>query len=175
MDWDAIGAIGEIVGAFAVVISLIFVGIQVRQNTSATERSNARQTSSDHERSLENFLDEKVADIILRGLEGMDGLTPVEKYRFDMATSIWLEVVEQAFADSKIGSFPDDLLVAYRNRLFIMLDSPGGRDWWEQRQPWFSPSFREEVNRLRDQGTPQEMENAGVRNPANNETTVHEQ
>ncbi|MFT4582662.1 MAG: hypothetical protein ACI8XZ_002416 [Gammaproteobacteria bacterium] len=165
MDGGAIGAIGGIVGAAAVVVSLVFVGTQVRQNTQATERSNARQTSSDHERSLENFLDEKIADIILRGLEELTGLTPLERYRFDLATSIWLETVKQAYADSKLGSFPDDILVAYRNRLFIMLDTPGGVAWWEQRQAWFSPSSREEVNRLSNLGAPKEMENAGIGAP----------
>ena len=30
MDWDAIGAIGEIVGALAVVVSLGYLGIQIR-------------------------------------------------------------------------------------------------------------------------------------------------
>lgn len=33
MNWDAAGAIGEIVGALAVVITLVYLAIQVRQNT----------------------------------------------------------------------------------------------------------------------------------------------
>ena len=167
MNWDVIAAIGEIVSALAVVVSLVFVGFQVRQNTVATERANARQTASDHERSLVNFLDEKIADIVLRGLEGLDGLTQVERYRFDIATSIWLEAIEQAFADSKLDSFPKDLLVAYTNRLYIILDRPGGLAWWEQRQAWFSPSFRAEVERLRKQATPEDMKNAGIGGPYN--------
>ena len=35
MSWDAIGAIGEIIGAGAVVISVIYLSLQVKQNTSA--------------------------------------------------------------------------------------------------------------------------------------------
>jgi hypothetical protein len=167
MNWDVIATIGEIVSAVAVVISLIFVGFQVRQNTVATERANARQTASDHERSLANFLDEKIADIILRGFEGLEGLTEVERYRFDIGTSIWLETIEQAFADSKLGLFPKDLLVAYTNRLYILLDRPGGLAWWEQHQAWFSPSFRVEVERLRKQATPEGMKNAGIGEPYN--------
>ena len=31
MNWDAIGAVGEIVGAFAVVVSLIYLALQIRQ------------------------------------------------------------------------------------------------------------------------------------------------
>ncbi len=31
MNWDAIGAVGEIVGALAVVVSLVYLAIQVRR------------------------------------------------------------------------------------------------------------------------------------------------
>ncbi len=33
MNWDAIGAIGELVGALAVILTLGYLAIQVRQNT----------------------------------------------------------------------------------------------------------------------------------------------
>ena len=39
MNWDAIGAIGEIVGAAAVVVTLIYVAVQVRQNTKSMDES----------------------------------------------------------------------------------------------------------------------------------------
>jgi hypothetical protein len=39
MDWNAIGAIGEIVGATAVVVTLIFLTFQLRQNTKAVDES----------------------------------------------------------------------------------------------------------------------------------------
>jgi len=46
LNWDAIGAIGEIVGAIAVVLSLIFLGIQMRQNTRAMEERNKLERSA---------------------------------------------------------------------------------------------------------------------------------
>ena len=33
MDWDAVAAIGEAVGALAVVVSVIYLALQVRNNT----------------------------------------------------------------------------------------------------------------------------------------------
>ncbi len=39
MNWEAIGAIGEIAGALAVVITLIFLTIQLRQNTRSVDES----------------------------------------------------------------------------------------------------------------------------------------
>ena len=37
MNWDAIGALGEILGAMAVIGSLLFVGVQIRSNTRASQ------------------------------------------------------------------------------------------------------------------------------------------
>ena len=67
MNWEAAGAIGELVGAAGVIASLIYVGYQIRQNTIATERSNARQTASEHGRALLSILDEDVADDVRVG------------------------------------------------------------------------------------------------------------
>ncbi len=37
MNWEAIGAVGEIIGAIAVVVSLIYLSIQIRAGTKATK------------------------------------------------------------------------------------------------------------------------------------------
>ncbi len=42
MNWEAIGAIGEFLGATAVVVSLIFVGVQIRKNTRASQTAGYR-------------------------------------------------------------------------------------------------------------------------------------
>ena len=43
MNWDAIGAIGEIIGAAGVISTLIYLAIQIRQNTTAMNRATVRQ------------------------------------------------------------------------------------------------------------------------------------
>ena len=41
MNWEAIGATGEVVGAMAVIFTLVFLAIQIRSNTNAI-RANAQ-------------------------------------------------------------------------------------------------------------------------------------
>ena len=40
MDWDAIGAVGEVLGALAVLITLFYLARQIRQNTEEIRSSN---------------------------------------------------------------------------------------------------------------------------------------
>ena len=37
MNWEAIGAIGEIVGAFGVIVTLIYLALQIKQNSKTIE------------------------------------------------------------------------------------------------------------------------------------------
>lgn len=46
MNWDALGAIGEVVGAAAVVATLVFLAIQVRHSTRSMDESNRLQRTA---------------------------------------------------------------------------------------------------------------------------------
>ncbi len=45
MNWDAIGAVGEIVGAIAVVATLIYLSVQTRHNAASTQSSTEVEAS----------------------------------------------------------------------------------------------------------------------------------
>ncbi len=46
MNWDAVGAIAESAGALGVIVSLIYLALQVRQNTKQVRLSRFQETSS---------------------------------------------------------------------------------------------------------------------------------
>ncbi len=66
MDIMEIGAIGELVGGIAVIASLIYVGLQVRQGTDQVRQSNAI------ERSRANREVTRAANEIVLGLADAD-------------------------------------------------------------------------------------------------------
>ena len=43
MNWEAVGAIGEVVGAMGIIVTLAYLAYQIRQNTQGM-RLTARQT-----------------------------------------------------------------------------------------------------------------------------------
>ena len=46
MNWDAIGAVGEIIGALAVVATLGYLALQVKTNTAAVNQASRQATLS---------------------------------------------------------------------------------------------------------------------------------
>ena len=47
MNWDAIGAIGEVCGAIAVVITLVYLSRQLRENTKSIKLQSVESTFSE--------------------------------------------------------------------------------------------------------------------------------
>jgi uncharacterized protein YoxC len=44
MNWDAIVAISQLIAALGVILSLVFVGLQIKQNTRALQRTQHNST-----------------------------------------------------------------------------------------------------------------------------------
>jgi hypothetical protein len=149
MTISELGTISEIAASVAVLTTLVFLVIQMRLNTKILIRTNARQATSDSRQALQSILDKEVSEIFLRGNnQGLGSLTIEERYRFDIAMCIWLQSIEQAFADHGEGFYPAEHLVPYQNAVPGFLSSLGGKEWWAERQVWFSPRFRQEVEYL---------------------------
>lgn len=74
MNWDAIGATAEMLAATGVIISLVYLSLQMRLNTVAIRRSNARQTTSDNNGALRSIAEnEDLAAIVVRGFAFIGG------------------------------------------------------------------------------------------------------
>ena len=149
MTLQDLGNIGEFVASLGVVISLVFVIFEIRKNTNETKRSNARHLAAEHAMACHAFLrDDEIASIAVQGYTDLSSMRPTERYRFDLLLLVWLQAIEQAFADNRNGDLEDDLIVGYRNAVPSILNTPGGVQWWRERRYWFSHAFRYEVDEL---------------------------
>ena len=151
----------ETLSNIGVVVALVYLAVQVRHHTVERRRSNARRTATEHATALHGMMDREIADIVFRGHQDLESLEPVERYRYDLAMLVWLQAVEQAFADYRWRGYIEDSLVPHRNTVPAVLNSPGGAVWWNQRKFWFSHSFRTDVAELL-KNPPSEASRAGI-------------
>ena len=89
MDWEAIGAIGEMVGAAGVLLTLVYLAVQVRQNSiqlaansRATDLASLDQLVASFSRQRQMMATEETSAFYERGLESYDNLNPAEQRRF---------------------------------------------------------------------------------------------
>lgn len=74
MNWNAIGAIGEILGALAVAISLLYLAVQIRQNSRTVKGAsvhNITQTIQAEQNEFTQFRQNLIDADIWHGCRGI--------------------------------------------------------------------------------------------------------
>jgi hypothetical protein len=79
MNWDAIAALAELLGAIAVLASLVYLAAQVRQNTQMVKSSIRQQLTKNSQEVVFKMVDG--ADVIAK-LSSGEALTPTEEIKF---------------------------------------------------------------------------------------------
>jgi len=145
MNWGALGAIGEIVGAAAVVVSLLYLAGQVRFN-SRQIRHAAAQAVLDKLNGLIGQLafTSGAGDVWTRGLSGLEALTDDEEVvRFSsmLLQAFW--AYEEVYHYRQAGLIEDWAWVHARAPIDHFMQAPGFQQWWGIRADWFGEEFRE--------------------------------
>ena len=119
MNWEVLGSVGELVGALAVVVSLIYLAMQVRQNTSALEVS-THQDLIANQLSAQSIIgaNPQVADLMTRADQNYDGLTEAEHKQFSHICFSLINVFQSARFNYEAGLF----------KICLLYTSPSPRD-----------------------------------------------
>ena len=138
------GAVGELIGAIAVVISIIYLSRSVTEG-GAQQRRRANHEILDSTNLLFLALGENqaVASVWLRGMADFASLDPTERV---MLSALLLNLAytwEEAFYSAKgnqVDRFAFERMRATQSELLML---PGFRTWWSARRTWLSTEFRE--------------------------------
>ena len=132
MNWAAIGAVGEILGAIAVVATLIYLTVQLKQNSLQIRLSSSQTAANNYSgRIIEVLSDPELLSLWRSGLRSFSTLTLDEQARFHAAmlgfqssfTTNYQLHVEGVISDSLFKSWADDWV--------RILKCPGAAEWWE--------------------------------------------
>ena len=144
-DW---GAISEMVGAIAIVVSLIYVGVQLRQNTRATRVSTSQAFIQIHGEEADPIIREPAfRDIYWRGLAGLSNLHGSELAAFGAWTSTTIRGWESYYFQWKARAFEDPIWSGWNHQFLDLFGYPGVQEVWTIRRHHFSDEFREYVGR----------------------------
>jgi hypothetical protein len=127
VNWEAIGAIAELVGAGGVITTLVYLAAQIRQNTISTRTQSYQavvEALSHWSRSV--GLDPSVATLLVQGNRDLGALPPAQRAIDDVVFEGW------------------------KLRMRESLAAPGTRDWWDSGRLAYSTPFRTFLERSDD-------------------------
>ena len=148
MDWGAVGAIGEVLGAIGVIVSLLYVATQVRRNTRSI-RASAYQALCDASARFTVTLgsDPQVAATFHKGLAGVEELSPNEAAQFQWLFHTAIRQIENGHFQFGNGTMEAENWRGWQESLQGVVGSPGGRRMWTVVRPRMRLSFVEFVER----------------------------
>ena len=131
MNWDAISAVAETIAAIAVIVSLLYLAVQVNQNTRALKsrglKSARERFLMDLDRATRTQVD---AEIFRKGLNDFDNLSPADQGCFHSKMHALTHAFHHAWDLNKDGLLPDHELDAMRDITISYLITPGAQQWW---------------------------------------------
>lgn len=156
MSLQDLGALGEMIGGFAVVVSLIYVAYQVRQSSRQIELNSRHIQASMYHATNDDFYrwfslvaqDKELASLWLRGLQS-EALSPEEKLRFNSLASMLFLSYENNFEQLKLGTMQRKTFEIAREEIGRLLSRPAIKAWWDhQATISLTPEFREALESL---------------------------
>ena len=134
--------IGELIAAFGVIVSLLYLGRQMKQNTEANQ-VNAAQVFVDMFNTFTASLgsSDDMADIWYRGTSDYQSLNVQETIRFNALAHQWFRIIESAYQQWKRGAVDKDFWAGLSNCAIDTYSTPGLSTYSKIRQHWHGPEF----------------------------------
>jgi len=144
MNLSDLANVSEIIGSIAILVTLIFLALQIKQNTRATVASASQDAAKTESNALAQLLNYPEMAISLT----KDELTDVEVVRLFAYLSLLLRAHEQYWQQHQLGVIDETTITRYQGSLVAQLSFPSSRNWWTVYQARFDPRFSSRVNDL---------------------------
>ena len=153
MTWDAIGALGEWAGAMAVIATLIYLAIQIRQN-SENLRTNAELEAS---RQFTLLVSRVSADPNMKRIwdevADQKDLSLDDQRDYSWLLAEFFHAAEGVYVQYAKGLLSGEVWGVYERMMVGMLQHDTAREWWHDVHAPFSDSFRDHVETLKSQSS----------------------
>lgn len=147
MDISAWGALGEVVGALAVVLSLVYLASQLK-DSARIARVQAHQNQTRSSELVMQML-VRYPDAWRRGHAQPDGLAPEELSRFHSLMYAQLFHVADIWQAGRNDAFDDATRDAWMRAAASFVTSEGGEAWWAEARALFIPELVKSIDELR--------------------------
>ncbi len=142
MSLESLGNLGEFVSGVAVVVSLIYLALQVRQNTESLRTENYAR-ALDRLAAMQSQLSQssELVRIFGKGVVDLSKLPLPQRIQVTWALYESFGAFEFMFHAARANALPDEVWERWKAAVAWWLTFPGVRAWWHARPTPFTPAF----------------------------------
>jgi len=149
MTLETLYYITQIIAVAAVVASLIFVGMQLKQQRDDARLAAMRDVHKEWRDLMRYLIENREMSELMwfkARPEGLAGLTPEEALRVIQHSDIFVNYWQEVYLRHKQGRLDDAHFRAVQQKLSGIVDAKGGAELWQVQQVSVTDDFRDYVN-----------------------------
>ncbi|MDX1406234.1 MAG: hypothetical protein R3192_16975 [Woeseiaceae bacterium] len=144
MTLQELGNLGEFIGAIGVVVTLVFLAIQIRHNTQAIRDESSRDMAQHTSEFLAPIIkDAEFAQIFREGLQDWNGLNDNDRLRLSMLLFSLCFFYQHLFSRHQHRQLSPEYWAGQREVLLWYARQPGFQTWWPKARSRLNKSFVE--------------------------------
>ena len=148
MNWDAIGAIGEVVGGIAVIATLFYLAVQIRQNTQMSRAAMTKDLMlASRAAIMDNASNDRLADIWAEIRDDFDDADAARRYSFYQS---YFRLYELQFNLSKQGLMDETISTSYELVVRMLTQTKHFDQYWSVARSQFHDDFAAYVDSQRE-------------------------
>ena len=132
MNWDAIGAIAEALGAIGVIVTLVYLSTQIRTNNIAIRTSTYLDLVNANHIRLATGSDPVLAELFDRGMQDPDSLKKIELFQFRQLILHQSRQFENMHYQYESRLIDEHLWEAWASSMKSFYSRPGAHQVWEK-------------------------------------------
>ena len=148
MDLTQLANLGEFIGGVAVLVTLVYLAVQVRQNT-AQQSEGARaarlgatlSTREAFSRFRHLVTQPHLSELFVRGCESYRSLGEAERLQFRAIMEEYFFAYQSLWTQMDEGVLLNEAWDAQCGALRELLGAQGVSEWWNDRKRLFEPTF----------------------------------
>lgn len=151
MSLEQLSYAAQIVGTFGVILSLVFVGYQVRQNTATLQRNEHNSTMAQWTVIRMAIAENRdIGELMTSGLNGDRPLDAADKLRLEQLLAEYAWAAFHIWDRTRRGVFPKGTFELTGGALLCeVLCSPLGEAWWRNaKSSGFIPEYVADVDAI---------------------------
>ena len=149
MNWEMLAAIGQLAAVFVGIPSLIYLAVQIREQTKERRHSAVNALAvqwGDLTKSLHD--NAEFGAIYLRGMHSFTNLDAVSKLRFSAFLNRFFKNFEGMYFSHCDGILTESLWGEIERTMSDVIAYPGVQEWWKTRRHWHTEEFGRVVDAI---------------------------
>lgn len=142
MNWEAIGAVGEIAGALGVVVTLVYLARQIRTQNRESRLAAATEWTTQWNGFLGSLAENpRLAELWLKGLQDFSSLNDAEAVQFSSQLGRFFRAAEGLRDQFGQDRLAPETWRGIGRTLEDVARYPGVKAWWPTRSHWYTDDF----------------------------------